>query len=229
MYCTGGVRCERASALVKREIGDEVNGVFQLQGGVEKYLQTFPDGGGQWQGKNFVFDKREAFGAGAPEGVGGVVTKAKGKSKETKDDVLGKCCVCAVPWDRYIGKKKCATCRVPVLVCEACCTKRVDKDPTDPLRVRCPLCKSEGVDLLASQVHLTANGVRATKADDASEGKAAPTIFALAGQGAKRKQQRQQRKRSAMTCKFGSRCTRADCWFAHPDGKAAAVPTRTAS
>jgi predicted sulfurtransferase len=61
MYCTGGVRCERASALLKREVGDSVRGVFQLQGGIEKYMQTFPDGG-YWQGKNFVFDKREAVG-----------------------------------------------------------------------------------------------------------------------------------------------------------------------
>lgn len=62
MYCTGGVRCERASALLKREVGDSVRGVFQLQGGIEKYMQAFPDGG-YWQGKNFVFDKREAVGA----------------------------------------------------------------------------------------------------------------------------------------------------------------------
>lgn len=58
MYCTGGVRCERASALLQSEIGNEINGCFQLQGGVEKYLQEFPDGG-FWRGKNFVFDKRE--------------------------------------------------------------------------------------------------------------------------------------------------------------------------
>lgn len=62
MYCTGGVRCERASALLKREVGDSVRGVFQLQGGIEKYMQEFPDGG-YWHGKNFVFDKREAVGA----------------------------------------------------------------------------------------------------------------------------------------------------------------------
>ena len=40
MYCTGGVRCERASALLQREYGDSLKGVYQLQGGVEKYMQV---------------------------------------------------------------------------------------------------------------------------------------------------------------------------------------------
>ena len=31
MYCTGGVRCERASVLVKKQLGDAVKGVYQLQ------------------------------------------------------------------------------------------------------------------------------------------------------------------------------------------------------
>ena len=46
--------------------------MYQLQGGIEKYFKEFPDGG-HWRGKNFVFDKREAFGADNPAGVGGVV------------------------------------------------------------------------------------------------------------------------------------------------------------
>ena len=39
MYCTGGVRCERASALLNREMGGEVEGGYQLKGGVEAYLK----------------------------------------------------------------------------------------------------------------------------------------------------------------------------------------------
>jgi len=42
MYCTGGVRCERASQIIKSEIGDSVKGVFQLKGGIEKYMMEFP-------------------------------------------------------------------------------------------------------------------------------------------------------------------------------------------
>ena len=51
MYCTGGIRCERASSLVRRELGDRVKEIYQLEGGIEKYLQTFKDEkGGFWQG-----------------------------------------------------------------------------------------------------------------------------------------------------------------------------------
>jgi predicted sulfurtransferase len=54
MYCTGGVRCERASALLKREYGETVSGVFQLQGGIEKYMMAFPDGG-YWYIHYYIF------------------------------------------------------------------------------------------------------------------------------------------------------------------------------
>ena len=59
MFCTGGVRCERASAYLKKQMGDQVDGVFQLKGGIERYMKEFQDGG-FWRGSNFVFDKREA-------------------------------------------------------------------------------------------------------------------------------------------------------------------------
>ncbi len=59
----GGVRCERASALLKTKIETEkdtkalgIKGVYQLQGGIDKYFRDFPEGG-WWQGKNYVFGK----------------------------------------------------------------------------------------------------------------------------------------------------------------------------
>ena len=56
MYCTGGIRCERASAYM-RALGHEQ--VFQLKGGIHNYLQEYADkGGGLWIGKNYTFDKR---------------------------------------------------------------------------------------------------------------------------------------------------------------------------
>ena len=65
MYCTGGVRCERASALLRTKIETEedtkalgIKGVFQLQGGIDKYFRDFPEGG-WWQGKNYVFGELE--------------------------------------------------------------------------------------------------------------------------------------------------------------------------
>lgn len=62
MYCTGGIRCEKASAFVRRkllEAGDPeaAEGVRHLKGGIHKYLEAFPDGG-KFMGKNYVFDGR---------------------------------------------------------------------------------------------------------------------------------------------------------------------------
>lgn len=63
MYCTGGIRCERASALlgdVAAASGGSFKpaGVFELRGGIERYLKTYPEGGA-WAGKNYVFDRRQ--------------------------------------------------------------------------------------------------------------------------------------------------------------------------
>ena len=56
MYCTGGIRCERASALI-RSLGHEQ--VYQLKGGIHNYLEEYADkGGGCWIGDNYTFDKR---------------------------------------------------------------------------------------------------------------------------------------------------------------------------
>ena len=41
----GGIRCERASAYLNSQMGSDVKGVYQLQGGIERYLQAFPEGG----------------------------------------------------------------------------------------------------------------------------------------------------------------------------------------
>jgi len=61
MYCTGGIRCERASALLGEVAaatpGFKPKGIYELRGGIERYLKTFPEGGA-WAGKNYVFDRR---------------------------------------------------------------------------------------------------------------------------------------------------------------------------
>ena len=51
-YCTGGIRCERASALLVQR-GLPADKVFQLEGGIHRYLEAFPDGG-HWIGKNYT-------------------------------------------------------------------------------------------------------------------------------------------------------------------------------
>ncbi|HEX5057156.1 MAG TPA: rhodanese-related sulfurtransferase [Gammaproteobacteria bacterium] len=55
MFCTGGIRCEKASSyLLSRGFAE----VYHLQGGILKYLETVPASESLWQGECFVFDQR---------------------------------------------------------------------------------------------------------------------------------------------------------------------------
>ncbi len=56
MFCTGGIRCEKASALLLARGFSEV---FHLQGGILAYLEQVPEAERRWQGECFVFDERE--------------------------------------------------------------------------------------------------------------------------------------------------------------------------
>lgn len=220
MYCTGGVRCERASALLKTTYGDDhVDGVFQLEGGIEKYMMEFPDGG-HWKGKNFVFDKREAFGIKNKEGIGGIVAGRKQKKKkkggEDEEEVLSVCCVCKKAWDRYVGKKKCYTCGVPVLMCDKCMSEKVDKTKGRELEVRCPLCVEENITTAANDVDFTDNGVgvKTKGVERGKGGKAAKSVLKWGGGVAKKKKKK--RALGRKVCKFGKECKREGCWFSHP-------------
>ena len=59
MYCTGGIRCEKATAFLKSE---GVADVRHLHGGVLRYLETVPAQDSLWQGECFVFDERVSVG-----------------------------------------------------------------------------------------------------------------------------------------------------------------------
>jgi UPF0176 protein len=57
MFCTGGIRCEKASAFMLKEGFEEV---YHLEGGILKYLQEVPPQESTWEGECFVFDSRVA-------------------------------------------------------------------------------------------------------------------------------------------------------------------------
>ena len=65
MFCTGGIRCEKATALML-ELG--FHEVYQLQGGILNYLETMPADDNRWQGECFVFDTRVAVDRDLSEG-----------------------------------------------------------------------------------------------------------------------------------------------------------------
>lgn len=58
MFCTGGIRCEKASAyLLQRGFSN----VHHLRGGILRYLEEMPEAGSSWHGECFVFDRRVAL------------------------------------------------------------------------------------------------------------------------------------------------------------------------
>ncbi|XP_019346245.1 thiosulfate sulfurtransferase/rhodanese-like domain-containing protein 2 isoform X3 [Alligator mississippiensis] len=95
MYCTGGIRCERGSAYLRTKA--MCTAVYQLKGGIHKYLEEFPDG--FYRGKLFVFDERYAL--------------------SSNKDVISACRYCGALWDQY---RLCSSqhCRQLVLTCLSC-------------------------------------------------------------------------------------------------------------
>lgn len=95
MYCTGGIRCERGSAYLRSK--GICKDVLQLEGGIHRYLDLYPDG--FFRGKLFVFDNRYSI--------------------ETNQDVIAECFHCSSPWDQY---QPCTSdhCHQLVLSCPEC-------------------------------------------------------------------------------------------------------------
>lgn len=65
MFCTGGIRCEKSTALMRSKGFEEV---FHLEGGILKYLETVPEAQSRWEGECFVFDERVSVGHGLQPG-----------------------------------------------------------------------------------------------------------------------------------------------------------------
>jgi UPF0176 protein len=64
MFCTGGIRCEKASAWLLSRGFEQV---YHLKGGILKYLEAVPESESRWRGECFVFDERVALGHGLRE------------------------------------------------------------------------------------------------------------------------------------------------------------------
>ena len=65
MFCTGGIRCEKSTALLKQA---GVREVYHLEGGILKYLEKVPENESLWEGQCFVFDERVSVGHGLEVG-----------------------------------------------------------------------------------------------------------------------------------------------------------------
>ncbi len=98
MYCTGGIRCEKASAYYKHK---GFKNVFQLEGGIIEYARQVEDQGleNKFKGKNFVFDHR--------------------RSERITEDVISNCHQCGTACDTHVN---CANeaCHLLFIQCESC-------------------------------------------------------------------------------------------------------------
>ena len=131
------------------------------------------------------------------------------------------------------GKKICATCSCPVLMCSKCCEKKIDKsaDLTDKLKVRCPLCVKQNCTVLATDISLKDNGKKVKldlegggglEGQKMNGGGVAKTVLKWGGGHSLEKQNKKKRKEEnrklnykAIECRFGIECNRQDCWFKH--------------
>ena len=99
LYCTGGIRCEKASAYLKHNGFQDVN---QLHGGIIDYinqLQQDPELENKFKGKNFVFDER--------------------LSEKITEEIISKCHQCGFPSDTHVNCQN-VNCNLLFIQCENC-------------------------------------------------------------------------------------------------------------
>tara|TARA_B100001057_G_C22825494_1_gene941256 strand:- start:962 stop:1993 length:1032 start_codon:yes stop_codon:yes gene_type:complete len=102
MYCTGGIRCEKASAYFKYK---GFKNVFQLDGGIIEYAKQVEAEGikNQFIGKNFVFDER--------------------RGERISNNIIAKCHQCGAPCDTHVNCSN-EACHLLFIQCESCKDKR---------------------------------------------------------------------------------------------------------
>jgi UPF0176 protein len=93
MFCTGGIRCEKSTALMKMRGFDEV---YHLEGGILKYLEEIPPEQSTWEGDCFVFDERVSVGHGLGLGHHDLCRSCRwplsAQDKQSQHYVLGVSC-----------------------------------------------------------------------------------------------------------------------------------------
>ncbi len=98
MYCTGGIRCEKASAYLKHK---GIKNVYQLEGGIIEYSRQVKEKKlkNNFLGKNFVFDER--------------------RGERISDDIVSNCHQCGEPCDTHVNCSN-EACHLLFIQCEKC-------------------------------------------------------------------------------------------------------------
>ncbi|CAO3598623.1 unnamed protein product [Absidia cylindrospora] len=110
-YCTGGIRCEKATAYLRHALSADTQ-IYMLDGGIHQYLnwvEQHPEVDPLWQGKNYVFDARQGMG----------LSQQSSSSTANSTNIISHCQECRKPWDTY---QKCQSehCHLLVLHCDIC-------------------------------------------------------------------------------------------------------------
>jgi UPF0176 protein len=124
MYCTGGIRCEKASAYYKHK---GFKNVYQLEGGIIEYTRQVKEQGleNKFLGQNFVFDHR--------------------RSERISDDVVSQCHQCGEPWDSHVNCENQA-CHLLFIQCPSC-QEKMDTCCTDACKEIAALSHEEQKEL----------------------------------------------------------------------------------
>lgn len=113
-YCTGGIRCEILSVVMKNRGFKEV---YQIDGGIVKYGEKFKDDG-LWEGSLYVFDDRMQM------------------DFSDKAKMIGECEICSAPTNRFRNCRT-TTCHELILLCDGCNELDANKKCThDPAKRR---------------------------------------------------------------------------------------------
>lgn len=137
MYCTGGIRCEKASAYLKYK---GFKNVFQLNGGIIEYARQIKDQHleNKFKGKNFVFDER--------------------LGERISDQIISRCHQCGNPCDVHVNCKN-DQCHILFIQCADCAEKY-----EDCCSRRCAdFIKLDTVEKLQMREHLEFNGSKFSK------------------------------------------------------------------
>ena len=81
-FCTGGIRCEKFSSWL---LDQGYKNVYQLKGGILKYLEDIPESDSRWQGECYVFDERIAVGHGLTPSQNASMCRACGHALTLED------------------------------------------------------------------------------------------------------------------------------------------------
>lgn len=109
--CTGGIRCEKASAFLKEK---GFKNVYQLKGGIHRYIEKYPDG--YFKGSLYVFDGR--------------VTMSMAPAEDR--EVVGMCEFCSTPTERYVDDDSTTPSR-QILCCKDCFQEKPNLRPASRL------------------------------------------------------------------------------------------------